>query len=148
MRRHIVLWGTLGVLAAASIVVIALLLASAASGNPHDTDQVTFSGPWQAKLNDATLNAVISGDGIEIHWVTSQTDAIYWKGTFPVPEHVTHGSVLTITSVGDTAAMENSLLASQNKTKDFTFDNGKLTFKMTVMGVTQTVALEQQNPGV
>jgi hypothetical protein len=118
------------------------------SGNPKDTTPVTFNGPWQAKFNEATLNAVISGDGIEIHWVTSQTDAVYWKGTFPVPQNVTYASVFTIVSVGDTAAMEESLLASQDESKAFTFDNGKLQFKMTVMGVTQTVALEQIDPGV
>ena len=118
------------------------------SGDPRATEPMSFSGPWQAKLNDATLNAVITGDGIEIHWITSQTDAIYWKGTFPAPPNATRGSVFTIVSVGDTATMEQSLLASQDESKAFTFDNGKLSFKMTVMGVTQIVALEQQNPGV
>jgi len=148
MKRHTILWLTIAAAVVAVVVTGAIIAAKAVAGNPHDTDQVTFNGPWQAHLNDATLNAVISGDGIEIHWVTSQTDAIYWKGTFPIPQHVTHGSVLTITSVADTAALENSLLASQNKTKDFTFDNGTLKFQMTVMSVTQVVTLEQQNPGV
>jgi hypothetical protein len=132
----------------AAVVIGVVGYAMFLSGNPKDTTPVTFNGPWQAKLNDATLNAVISGDGIEIHLVTSQTDAIYWKGTFPTPMNVTHGSIFTIVSAGDTVVMDESLLASQDKTKEFTFDNGKLKFKMTVMGVTQTVELEQIDPGV
>lgn len=138
----------LSAIALAGLIGGGVLLAVVGHGNPSDTNPVSFNGPWQAKLNDATLNATITGDGIEIHWVTSQTDAIYWKGTFPAPPNVTHGSTFTIVSVGDTATMEESLLASQDESKAFTFDNGKLKFKMTVMGVTQMVELEQMDPGV
>ena len=61
MKRHTILWLTIAAAVVAVVVTGAIIAAKAVAGNPHDTDQVTFNGPWQAHLNDATLNAVISG---------------------------------------------------------------------------------------
>lgn len=143
-----VLFIVASVVALIGLVTGGILLAVVSKGNPSDTNPISFNGPWQAKLGDATLNAVITGDGIEIHWVTSQTDAIYWKGTFPAPLNATQGSSFQVVSIGDKAAMDESLLASQDEAKAFTYDKGKLTFKMTVMGVETMIHLEKQDPGV
>ena len=40
--------------------------------------------------------------------------------------------------------MSQSLLASQNDTKDFKYENGGITYKASAMGTTTTVHLKKQ----
>jgi len=40
--------------------------------------------------------------------------------------------------------METALLASGDDSKDFTYEDGKLTYELTAMGVTMTVEMEKQ----
>ena len=133
--------GSFLVLAATGVLIAAFAMSGgkpAASAPPP-----TFNGSWKAQVNDATFVAIITGDGIEIMWNTdTDTQGLYWKGSFPVP--LTNGDVLTITSTGDTDTMSNSLLASQDAIKVFTYQNGTLDFKLTVAGVTTTVHLKQE----
>jgi hypothetical protein len=136
----------------AFLVVLALsfgALIYATAGNASDTDPLTLNGPWQDQVNSATFVATITGDSIEIQWTDGDdTSGLYWKGSFPTPPNMTVGSEFVVESIGDTEAMEASLLGSQNKTKVFTYDNGELSFTMTVAGVSTIVRLEKQDLGV
>jgi hypothetical protein len=151
MKRHYVLWVAFAGLVATMVIVAGLLLASATAGNPHATDPVAWDGPWTAQVGEARFEAIVTGNEITITLNMSTTagdGGLYWKGTFPAPAIATQGSVFDINSTGDTAAMGESLYGSQDPTKVFTFDNGKLTFKFTIAGVRTTVPLEKQDPGV
>lgn len=135
--------------------VIALLAAAfgifvySMSGNPSDTNPLSFNGPWSAQVNSTSFMTTITGDDIEIQWVEGDdTSGLYWKGTFPVPASMTQGSEFDIKSTGDVSAMSASLFGSQDDQKTFTYKNGKLNFKMTVAGVTTIVHLERQELGV
>lgn len=120
------------------------------AGDPSDVESLTFTGTtWQGKMNDAIFVATILENDIEVQWNDgADTNALYWKGTFTTPVSTHLGDMFVVTSVGDTKAMSNSLLGSQDSTKDFLYEDRKLSFKMTVLGVTQTIHLEKQNPGV
>jgi hypothetical protein len=142
LGKKLVAVGSFLVLAAVGV----LIAIYATSGDAKAVDPVSFTGAWTAQINESTFVATITGDGIEIQW--NQGDdisALYWKGTFPAPLNVHKGDLFNVTSAGDTAAMADSMLASQNATKMFTYDNGTLSFELTVMGVKQTVHLKHQN---
>jgi hypothetical protein len=136
-----------------SVLVIAALgfggLIYVNSGDPTDTEPVSFTGTtWVGNVNTSTFSATILENDIEILWKNEESSALYWKGTFPTPLNAHLGDMFTVTSVGNTEAMSNSLLGSQDETKVFTYENRTLNFQMTVMGVTTTVHLEKQNLGV
>ncbi|RMA44354.1 hypothetical protein CI603_08445, partial [Bifidobacterium sp. wkB338] len=47
-------------------------------------------------------------------------------------------------SEGNKDKMSQSLLASQDVTKDFKYENGEITYKASAMGTTTTVHLKKQ----
>lgn len=106
-----------------------------------------LTGEWKqvnSKSEDSYQAATISGDEILINWVndTESTTAIYWAGTYEAPTEAT--DTYTWDSVNDTSQTKNALLASSDPTKTFTYEDGKLKYELTAMGVTMTVEMEQQ----
>lgn len=118
------------------------------AGDPTDTDPVHFDGTWSAQVNASTFVATIANDTIEIQWQNNDSSGLYWKGSFPRPLNASKGGSFDVLSIGDTAAMQESLLGSGDTTKTFTYENRTLNFQMTVLGVTQTVHLEKKDLGV
>lgn len=143
MKRHTILWLTVGAIVAAVVIFGAIIASKAVAGDPHATDPLETTGAWHAKVNDAHFVATITGDGIEIHLVTENSDGLYWKGTFPVPPTAHQGDMFTVVSVGDTEAMQASLYGSQDESKAFEYKDHKINFKMTMMGVETFVHLEK-----
>lgn len=110
-------------------------------------EPLDLTGEWkQTNSNsaDAWQAATITADRIEIDWVneTESTTAIYWAGTYVPPAEDTES--YSWESQADAAALENALLASQDSTKAFTYENGVLSYELTAMGVTMTVQMERQ----
>jgi hypothetical protein len=68
--------------------------------------------------------------------IDKETTGLYWQGTF-------NSSAKTIVSKGDAQAMDESLLGSSDKTKKFTYKDGKLIFAFSAMGISRTVELKQ-----
>jgi hypothetical protein len=99
----------------------------------------SLNGKWAASLESSTMLATVTDDGIEIQWANGDTSALYWKGTFPVPAN--HGAKFTVESEGDLHAMDESMLASEDLTKTFTYENNTINFSLTVIGVTTKVHL-------
>lgn len=122
------------------------------SGEPAETEAppaepLDLTGEWkQINSNDpeSYQQATISGDTISVDWVNDaeSTTAIYWIGSYEAPTEDVDSYAWT--SAGDIAAMENAILASQSETKDFAFEDGRLTYELTAMGVTMTVEMEKQ----
>lgn len=110
---------------------------------PKPPTKVNFEGSWAMVNPEPALNmtAMISNDTIEIIWDLDDLTALYWKGSFPTTDQLS--SIEKIESVGDVPAMDASLLGSQNKTKTFTYKDGRLAFELTVMGTTRVIELER-----
>ncbi len=93
---------------------------------------------------DSYQAASISGDVITVNWVNKadSTTALYWVGTYEAPTEAVE--TFTWMSAGDVAQMETGLLASGDDSKEFTYEDGKLKYELTAMGVTMTVEMEKQ----
>lgn len=121
----------------------------AVSSEPESTPEPTpdpvpdLTGVWtQVDAGDSYQQATIQGDTIEINWIgTDGTSALYWAGSFTAPS--TADEPYTWTSANDTSRTSGALMASSDETKDFTYEDGKISYSVSMMGVTKTVQLEK-----
>jgi hypothetical protein len=112
------------------------------SDNPADPSSgASLNGHWTADLGSSTLLAVVTDNGIEIQWANGDSSALYWKGTFPVPQKLV--AKFTIVSEGDLHAMDESMLGSKDLEKTFTYENNTINFSLTAIGVTTKVHLSR-----
>ncbi|MDO4539181.1 MAG: hypothetical protein Q4B54_13535, partial [Coriobacteriales bacterium] len=81
----------------------------------------------------------IDGDVIALWFHTADGDWTYWYGSLETPKD---NSAYTWTSKANKANM-TGLLASQDDTKDFSYADGKISFKVTIQGKTADVTMEQ-----
>lgn len=118
---------------------------SAAEATPEPTPEPApdLTGVWtQVDAGDSYQQATIQGDTIEINWIgTDGTSALYWAGSFSAPS--TADEPYTWTSTNDTSKTSGALMASSDETKDFTYEGGKISYSVSMMGVTTTVQLEK-----
>lgn len=101
-----------------------------------ETEKVdSLVGNWKTDKMDA----IVTETTIWISWNADGTTGLYWKGSFVAAAK--SGDV--IMSAGDVEAMEESFLSSRDTEKEFTYKDGKLSFKRTVMGVTSVIYLSR-----
>ena len=107
-----------------------------------------LTGKWHATNSGdeaaATMEAEIKDGTITIYLVNKKEDTkmLYWQGTVPTPD--TTEDKYDFTSEADTEALSQSLLGSQDKTKDFKYENGVLSFDFTALGTTKTIKMERE----
>lgn len=104
-------------------------------------------GNWKqtnSKSDSSYQVATISGDTIEIYWVSDNGDtkSLYWAGTFVAP--AVADEPYKWDSKNDHSKTENAMLASSDDTKTVTYQNGVLSYEASAMGTTTTVKLEKQ----
>jgi hypothetical protein len=140
-------------IAIAGIVVTIILLGANSSAHKAQADTpavpavkvsagvVNLNGKWAADMNSSTMLATVTDDGIEIQWANGDDSALYWKGTFSVPKDA--GSKFQVISQADRPTMSGSMLASQDETKTFVYENNTINFSVTVIGVTTKVHLHR-----
>lgn len=118
---------------------------SAAEATPAPTPEPApdLTGVWtQVDAGDSYQQATIQGDTIEINWIgTDGTSALYWAGSFSAPS--TADEPYTWTSTNDTSKTSGALMASSDETKDFTYEDGTISYSVSMMGVTTTLQLEK-----
>lgn len=108
-----------------------------------DNEPTDLTGHWTT-ADDASspeMFASIADGAIVIQWhddISGDT-ALYWKGTF-VTEAEDEDNIV---SVGDVEAMSHALLASGEESKTFTYEEGEITFDLTMMGITQLIVLQK-----
>lgn len=117
------------------------------SSVPAVEEAPSLDGTWKqtnSESEDSYQEATIEGDTITVNWVSNNGDtkSLYWVGTFPAP---TEGGKQTITSEGDVDQMSTAMMASTDETKEFTIDNGELSYEVGMMGTTTTVRMEKQD---
>lgn len=105
-----------------------------------------LAGTWKqtnSESEDAYQQAEITADTITVNWITDggDSEALYWVGTFVPPED---NGKYVFTSEGDVEKMNIALLASTDSTKEFTYEDGVISYKVGMMGTTTTVRLEKQ----
>lgn len=106
-----------------------------------------LTGNWKqtnSKSDSSYQSATISGDTIEIYWVSDNGDtkSLYWAGTFVAPTLA--DEPYKWDSKNDHSKTENAMLASSDDTKTMTYQNGVLSYAASAMGTTTTVKLEKQ----
>lgn len=119
------------------------------SSAPESTPEPTpdpipdLTGVWiQVDAGDNYQKATIQGDTIEINWIGADgTSALYWAGSFIAPTTV--DEPYTWTSTNDTSRTSSALMASSDETKDFIYDDGTISYSVSMMGVSTTMHLEK-----
>ena len=105
-----------------------------------------LTGEWKqvnSNSEDSWQSATITGDAIEVYWVSDggDTKSLYWAGSYIAPE--TSEESYTWDSVNDTEKTETALLASSDETKTFTYEAGQISYEVSALGTTTTVRLEK-----
>lgn len=121
--------------------------APAAEATPEAAAAPDLAGTWKqtnSGSDDAYQAAVITADTITINWVSDggDTESIYWVGTFKAPTD--DASPYTWASARDAAATDVAMLASTDDSKEFTYEDGEVSYKASIMGTTTTVRLEKE----
>lgn len=106
-----------------------------------------LTGEWKqvnSNSEESYQAATISGDTIEIYWISDNGDtkSLYWAGSFVAP--TTANEPYKWDSKNDHSKTENALLASNDDTKTMTYQNGVLSYEASSMGTTTTVKLKKQ----
>jgi len=106
-----------------------------------------LAGEWKqtnSKTDDNYQAATISGDTIEIYWVSDNGDtkSLYWAGSFIAP--TTTNEPYTWDSKNDHDKTGSAMLASSDDTKTIKYQNGILSYEASALGTTTTVKLEKQ----
>lgn len=103
-----------------------------------------LDGKWcqaAAAANSTYQVAYIRNGAIKIYWVTEDgTEMLYWAGSCEIPKDSKN---FTWTSKNDTSKTSGAILASDASSKEFEYKNGKISYKVSAMGVTQTITLEK-----
>lgn len=137
---------------ALAMVFAAFMLLAGCGGNNTTSETADapatlpdLTGTWvqvNSSSEDSYQEATITEDTITINWVTPDSKALYWAGTFEAP--TTADEPYTWDSVNDTEQTATALLASGDETKTFTYQDGQISYDATALGVTTTVRLEKQ----
>lgn len=105
-----------------------------------------LTGEWKQSNPNSEKSyqqATITADKMTIEWVSDggNTTSIYWVGTFAAP--TTASEPYTWTSQKDVEATKSALLASGDATKEFKYEGGTISYKVSALGTTTTVNLKK-----
>lgn len=115
------------------------------SSKPDSSEPINLIGTWEQKNKGDTYHqATISGDVVEIYWITDggETKSLYWSGSYVAPPDG-HTGEYSWDSTNDKSKTDSALLASGDDTKTFTYKDGEITYEASAMGTTTTVHLIQ-----
>ena len=132
------------------VAVLIMIFTGCSSGNGGNTTEKQvpeLTGEWKqsnSKSDDSYQAATISGNTIEIYWISDKGDtkSLYWVGSFVAP--TTSDEPYVWDSENDHSKTESAMLASNDDTKTITYQKGVLSYKVSLMGTTTTVKLEKQ----
>lgn len=135
------------------VILTPVLVYFIVSGNKSDAGTkkpsvATLVGDWRQVETDNGIimrASVNDNNTIQINMDTRDSSGIYWMGSFPSDRDAS-GNFKTV-SLADPDAqkwMAKSLFGSQDSKKAFTYENGEITFKFTILDTTSTVHLVKQ----
>lgn len=135
---------------AALLVILAPILvffmvngkeSSEASPKPENIP-TSLIGEWRQTsggIDGVLMTASVSPGSIQINMESRDSSSIYWLGTFDTDKNP--NTSFKTESIGDSDAMSMSIFGSQDKTKLFSYENGKISYKFTMLKTTTTVYL-------
>lgn len=137
-----------------SIILVAVMilhLGACANEKESEPEQIPdLLGEWKqtnSNSEDSYQALYISEDTIEVYWIAEGEDtaALYWAGSFTAPT----GSEEPYrwSSQNDKSRTENAILASSDDIKQFTYEDGKISYSVTAMGKMMKVEAEKQEWG-
>ncbi|MET4637695.1 hypothetical protein [Mycetocola sp. 2940] len=105
-----------------------------------------LAGDWKQSNSQSEtdfMTAAITDGVISIDWELGSEDitAVYWVGTFEAPADATEPH--TWTSQRDAAATDTAVMASTDDTKDFSYEDGIISFTVSIQGNSATVEMEK-----
>lgn len=134
---------------ATAAAALALLLAASLTGcgGPKEPAPVPdLKGEWE-QVGGANMNfyqiATITDSTIECFWRVTEDDSeyLYWSGTFTAPE--TGETPYQWESVNNPRRTKISNWALRDDTKTFTYEDGKLSYIVSMGNMRMTVGLEK-----
>lgn len=130
------------------VFVMTFITIGCSSNSKESSEPVDLSGEWiqsNSKSDESWQEATISGDEIEINWISDNGDtkSLYWAGTYKAPTEP--GDSYSWTSKNDSTKTDLALLASTDKTKEFKYENGVISYEVSALGTTTIVKLEPKD---
>lgn len=118
-----------------------------ASQKAEEKQPADLTGDWKqvnSSSDDSYQQATISGDTIEIYWVSDNGDSksLYWAGSFEAP--TTADEPYSWESKNDHDKTDSALMASSDDTKKFTYEKNQISYEASALGTTTTIQLEKQ----
>ena len=133
----------------ALVLAACMLLSLAACGSSGNTEEeeeiLSLVGNWEEEeTGDSYQAGFITEDSITIYWMSVDEDgntsaSLYWAGTYEAPTEDTDS--WSWDSVNDTDQTGSALLASDSETKTFTYEDGVLSYAVTLLGTTNIYEL-------
>ncbi len=119
-----------------------------ASQKAEEKQPADLTGDWKqvnSSSDDSYQQATISGDTIEIYWVSDNGDtkSLYWTGSFEAP--TTADEPYSWESKNDHDKTDSALMASSDDTKKFTYEKNQISYEASALGTTTTIRLEKQD---
>ena len=123
------------------VSVMILSLAGCSSSDSSEDEPLSLVGNWEPEVigEDDYQAGFITEDSITIYWMSvsdsGMTSAsLYWAGTYEAPTEDTDS--YSWESVNDTNQTESASQASDSETKTFTYEDGVLSYTVTVSDTT------------
>lgn len=121
---------------------------NAASQKAEEKKPADLTGDWKqvnSSSDDSYQQATISGDTIEIYWVSDNGDSksLYWAGSFEAS--TTADEPYSWESKNDHDKTDSALMASSDDTKKFTYEKNQISYEASALGTTTTIRLEKQD---
>ena len=131
----------------AALMAMSMALVGCGSQEQQQEAQepLDLTGTWvQVNKGDDYQQATIEDGAIEIDWIgdNGKTTALYWAGTYAAPTEPCEE--YSWESQNDKSKTQNALMASTDDTKQFEYKDGKLSYKVSMLGTTTTMELEGQ----
>lgn len=133
----------------ALLIMIAFVLLLAGAGylvtvtEEKEPQPVNLPGNWkQAAAGSSYQAAVITENEINIYWISDggKSQSLYWSGSVDIPKAGTL-EPYTWVSKNNHEKTDYAMLASPDDTKEFTCNDGKISYSASAAGTTTTVYL-------
>ena len=107
-------------------------------------EPLDLTGNWvqkDAEGSESYMAGYIKDDVIEVFWISDggKTGNLYWSGSYAVPTEP--GDSYTWDSANDKIKTDYALLASSDDTKTFSYENGEISYSVSMMGQTALISL-------
>lgn len=107
------------------LIISFFAISACAPSLPENKDtHINLNGTWSYSADGVDFTALVAADRIKVKMKLRDTEGLYWAGTF---NSLVKGPT-DVFSSADTELLKASMFGSQDKLKQFRYDNDGLTF--------------------